>query len=792
MKRNNKENEIDIKSWIFKFRSRWYLFLIFGIFSMAAAYVYIKSSQRIYKYHSTLLLGDQRTGSKKAQELLDILQVQDKGIKVEDEIGLIQSTDMVKRAVQRMDYYVSYFKVTDHWLNNISDLVIEEQYKTAPYEVLLDTASVQLVDVPFEITLLPDNKYQLTVKGEDVARYDYGSNTILEFIPEVDFTKTLTLGEPYKDKYISLTVVRPEDREAVAPTGKKNYFVLNSLESQVGYYQSTLAVAPLERESRVLVLSGKGSIPEKGMFFLNTLMEEYVLNDLNEKNMNGRKTLDFIDQQLAVLADSLRNSKQALSSYRSNHRIANIGTQSTLEYERLSQLESEKAKINTDRIIYNNILDQIRNGEGIANSVSPNVAGVSNPNLTNLFSDLARLNSEKAGYGVNATQDNPVLKRIESNIESTKGAIVANLENLIRSSEISLKDVDRRINEIESSLARVPENERRLMDLQSEADFVSKKYDFMLEKRGEAAISLATNTTDKKIVDRASLSSAGPINVKPNMIYMLAILIGLAIPAGFVVLLENIDNTIQGKNDLTRLTNIPFLGIIAHGSKSDKLAVYNNTRSAIAESFRSIRVNLQYLLGNEDAKVIGITSSVSGEGKTFCSVNLSSELALSGKRVVLIESDMRKPTFDKYFNTHNSAGLSTYLQEDVHIEDVLQSTIIENLDIIPCGPVPENAIQLLETPKMQALMTLLRDRYDYIVIDTPPIGYVSEYFILMKHTDTNLYVVKYKYTDKELLNQINELYTSKKLKNVFIVMNDLDYSKTYEYSYKKKGNYYYA
>lgn len=791
MKRNNKEHEIDIKSWLFKFKSKWYLFVLFALVSMAAAYVFIKSSERIYKYHATLLLGDQRTGSKKAQELLDLLQVQDKGIKVEDEIGLITSADMVKRAVKRMDFFVTYYKVTDHWLNNITDLVVEEQYKTAPYEVLVDTSATQLVDVPFEIRLLPDNKYELTIKGEDVARYDFKEHTVLDFIPEVGIKKVLTLGEPYKDDLMSFTVVRSKDNTS-PPSAKKHYFVLNSLASQVGHYQSTLYVGPIERESRVLMLSGQGSIPEKGMVFLNTLMEEYVLNDLYEKNLNGRKTLEFIDQQLVTLTDSLRESKQALSSFRSSNRIADIGTQSTIDFQRLSQLETDKAKLATDKAIYENVLEQMESGEGVARSVTPTVAGVQSPNLNNLFAELAKLNSEKARYELNGTSENPVLKSINSNIENTKGTIVANLKNLIRSTDNSIQDVNRRMNEIEGNLARLPENERRLTDLQSEAEFINKKYDFLLEKRGEAAIALATNTTDKKVVDKASLSSAGPINVKPKMIYMLALLIGLAIPAGFIVLLENIDNTIQGKNDLSKITNIPFLGIIAHGSKSDKLAVYNNPRSAIAESFRSIRVNLQYLLGDGNSKVIGITSSVSGEGKTFCSVNLSSELALSGKRVVLIESDMRKPTFNKYFNTHNSAGLSTYLQEDVHVEDVLQSTTIENLDIIPCGPIPDNAIQLLETPKMQALMNMLKDRYDYIVIDTPPIGFVSEYFVLMKHTDTNLYVVKHKYTDKDLLNQINELYANKKLKNVFMVMNDLDYSQTYEYSYKKKGSYYYA
>lgn len=790
MKKHNKEHEIDLKSWLFKFKSKWYLFVAFALLSLAVAYVYIKSSQRLYQFSSTLLLGDQHTGSKKAQELLDILAVENRGIKVEDEIGLITSADMIKKAIKKLDFTVAYYKVTDHWLNTGFDLIVEEQYDDAPYEVKLDTSSVQLVDAAFEVRILPDNKYELKMKGKEVPRYSFRNHATLEYLPEVAFTKVLEFGKPYKDKYMSFTLVRKPSEE-ITPA-KKYFFVINSLESLVGQFQANLSVSPIEREARVLALTTKGSIPEKEILFLNTLMEEYVANDLYEKNQNGLKTLQFIDQQLATLSDSLRQSKQALSSFRSSNRITNINTQSNLSYEKLSQLEIEKSKLETDRQIYATVLGEIRNNDGTYEAVSPTAAGIQNPILSNLFLKLQELNQQKAGYSVSATAENPRLQKIEGEIRSTRSTIVANLENLINSADISIRDVNRRIGALEARLAKVPENERRLMDLQGEAEFVSKKYDFLLEKRAEAAIALATNTTDKKIVDRATLSSNGPINVKPKMIYMLALLIGMIIPAAMIVLIDNVDNTIQGKNDLNNITKIPFLGVIAHGSKTDKLAVKNNPRSAIAESFRSIRINLQYLLSDTDFKVIGITSSISGEGKTFTSVNLSSEFAMSGKRTILIEADLRKPTLSKYFNMHNAEGLSSYLTKGLPLEEVVQKTEIENLDIISCGPIPENAIQLLELPKMQELLDKLRSMYDYIVIDTPPIGYVSEYFILMKHMDTNLYVVKHKYTSKDMLTQINELYASKKVKNIYTVINDLNYNNTYEYGYKKKASYYYV
>ncbi|MHA6249953.1 GumC family protein [Pontibacter sp. CAU 1760] len=790
MKRNKKEHEIDIKSWLFKFRSNWYLFLAFTLLALAAAYVYVKTSPRVYEFSATLLLGDQQTGSKKAQELLEVLQVQSKGIKVEDEIGLLQSDEMVKQALRKLDYTVAYYKVTDHWLNNLGNMIVEEQYEAVPYTVKLDSGSFQLVDLPLQVRVLNDKEYELTAEGEDVARYNLGNHTIVESLPEVKFTKVLKFGEPYRDKYMNFTLERGNTAD-LAP-GKKYYFVVNSLSSLVGQYKRTLQVSPIERESRMLLVKSKGSIPEKQTNFLNTLLAEYVANDLEEKNKNGQKTLEFIDSQLASLSDSLNQSKQALSSFRSNKRISDVGMQSNINFEKLSALESEKAKLKTDKAYFQTILDQVQNGNGIAQSVSPSVAGIQNPILSTLFIQLSELNKEKAGIQVNATENNPKLVKLESEINSTRKAIEANLKNLIRSADISIADANDRITKIEGAIAQMPENERRLTDLQSQSDFIDKKYDFLLEKRAEAAISLATNTTDKKIVDHASMNGNAPVNVKPKMIYLLALMLGLAIPAGLIVLMSNADNTIQGKEDLSNITNIPFLGVVAHGDKGQKLAVLNNPRSAIAESFRSLRINLQYLMANKEFKVLGVTSSVSGEGKTFCSVNLSSELALSGKRVILIESDMRKPTFGLYFNVSEAKGLSSFLSSDLQLEDVVQQTEVENLDIISCGPIPNSAVQLLEQPKMHMLIEQLKEQYDYVVIDTPPIGFVSEYFVLMQHMDVNLYVVKHKYTDRNMLSQVNELYADKKLKNIFTVINDLNYNKTYEYGYKKKGSYYYA
>ncbi|EJF09385.1 Wzz/FepE/Etk N-terminal domain-containing protein [Pontibacter sp. BAB1700] len=255
MKRKNKEHEIDLRSWLFKFRTRWYLFLAFVLVAMAGAYVYVKSSTRIYAFKSTLLLGDQHTGSKKAQELLNLLDVQNKGIKVEDEIGILTSSDMIRSTLKQLDFSVSYYKVPGHWLNTGLDLIKEEQYENAPFVVRLDTSSLQLVDIPLEVRVLNDKEYELTVKAETPPLYDFRKHTVEQIITEVDYTKVLEFGKPYKDKYLSFTIERANPDDKI--DAKKHYFVLNSMESQVAQYASTLHVKPIEREARVLELSTK-------------------------------------------------------------------------------------------------------------------------------------------------------------------------------------------------------------------------------------------------------------------------------------------------------------------------------------------------------------------------------------------------------------------------------------------------------------------------------------------------------------------------------------------------------
>jgi capsular exopolysaccharide synthesis family protein len=378
------------------------------------------------------------------------------------------------------------------------------------------------------------------------------------------------------------------------------------------------------------------------------------------------------------------------------------------------------------------------------------------------------------------------VKVLDEKISTTKELLIQTLIGLTNSSSMALHDLDQQLGEVKGQLNKMPENERQLGSLKTTNDFSEKSYNFLVEKRNEAAIALATNITDKKVVDPAKQSGGGPSAPKPMLVGLLALLAGLMIPTAVVLMQEKTNRRVQSKEDLARLTNIPLLGIIPHGTSEEKQTMLHDPRSPIAEAFRSVRVNMQYLAAGLDKRVIGVTSSVPGEGKSFCTVNLAAELAQSGRRVAVLECDMRRPTLASYFNIDPRAphGLSTYLAGKSTLDEARSSTSIPTLDVLCCGPLPQNPTRLVESPLLAELVQQLREEYDYLLIDIPPLGYVSEFLVLLQYLDAKIYVVRQNYTDRALVSQISDMHREHKVKQLYMVINDVHFASTYEYRYK--------
>ncbi|HEX8425473.1 GumC family protein [Hymenobacter sp.] len=780
--------EIDLHELFFKLRSRWPLFLASLLLTCLAAWSYLKTKEPVYDFKSTLLVSNQRTGSKQTQELLQLLDSQEKVVKLEDEIGILTSTDEIRRTLAQLPFYVSYHVAANTWLNKLGNLQVRERaLGSVPFRVLPAPNTPQLTGVPIYVEPQGNGSYRVHADASKGNLRRLNTSEFVREITDVHFDQTVKAGDTLRTPL--LTVLLAPERNYPADPEESYYFELHDLNSLTADYQSKLKVRATERESRILELATKGSVPEKETLFLNTLMNQYVQQDLVQKNQVGNRTVAFLDEEINKMGRSRQESAQRLSTYRSQTGVVDVGAQSDASIQQQSTLETRRNKLNTDQKNYENMLRYLRENGSVSQLVALSGAGVEDPAVTNLITQLTELNNRRAALAVSATDNNPMLIELDQQIRSTKESLVSTLSGSARAAGIALRDVEQQLARVQGQMSEMPENERQIGSLQTTTDFNEKKYNFLVEKRNEAAIALATNTTDKKVVDQAAQIGAGPSAPKKPLVMLIALLAALAIPAGAVLLLDKTNRRIQSQEDLAKITNIPLLGVIPHGTDVDKNVMARNVRNPITESFRSIRVNLQYLSAGLDKRIIGVTSSVPGEGKSFCAVNLATELAQSGRRVLLLECDMRRPTITSYFNLPPilGEGLSSYLAGQSTLDQARVASGVPNLDLLVCGPIPDNPTQLLESARMEELLVNMRQEYDYLLIDIPPMGYVSEFIVLLRYLDASIYVVRQNYTDRALVNQINEMHRDRKVQQLYMVINDVHFNKTYEYRHKTKA-----
>jgi capsular exopolysaccharide synthesis family protein len=398
----------------------------------------------------------------------------------------------------------------------------------------------------------------------------------------------------------------------------------------------------------------------------------------------------------------------------------------------------------------------------------------------------------KNNYNYSSNQTNPGIELVNYKIQNTIATLKENIKNILKSNEISINEINRRIGEIDAEISQLPETEKELIGIKRRYKLNDDIYTYLLTKRAEAGIAKASNVPDNKILDYAREDNAVLISPKRSLNYAIALIIGLLIPILIILMLDFFNDKIVERKDVEETTSIPILGEIGHNNKETDMVVLEKPKSSIAESFRTLRTNIQYFNIDmaDKTRVISITSTISGEGKSFCAINLASIFALGDKKTLLMGIDLRKPKLHRELNTDNIKGLSTYLVGTHTLDEVIIPTHQNNLFFMPAGPVPPNPAELIETTKMVNLVNLLKEKYDMIIMDTPPIALVTDALLLAKYSDINLFVIRQNYSRKNMVKLINELFQEKGFKNVGIVINDIKIQGYYGYTYY--GNYGYG
>lgn len=779
---------IDFRRYFSLFISNWYWFAAALFIALSLAYGVNRWGEELYTVQGTLLIKDEQNGGGYAEidKIFPGGNIFSSRQNLQNEIGILKSFDLNHEVMYRLDdFHVIYTAVGKRGIAET------RLYKTSPFIVMCDTINRQPAYTRVDIKILSPEKYLMTIES-------------------VGYQGEHSFGERF-NRYGFDFIIMPRDRN-VSPYidggSNKYYFSFATPAAMANLYRSKLSVSPIEEDATLVTLSVTGLVPEQEADYLDTLMSAYIQQGLEWKNQAAQQTIEFIEGQLGVIRTDLSRAESNMETFRQDNRFVDLTTEGNLVLQRLERYEIEKNTLNLQMQYYEYLKEYLtsRNESGLI--VSPSVMGISDPLLIRLVEELSQLQLQQKQVGFVLKDDLPATSLVTGNVEEARAALLENVNNSVNQLKISLKDVDERIADVNAQLGRLPGTERKLIGIQRDFDLNSTVYNFLLEKKAEAEIAMASNISENKVIDQAEPYNAARIKPKTRQNYMLAFILGLLLPAGAIVIIDMFNNKIIDKKDIERMTGTPVLGFISHNSYGTETPVIEKPSSTLAESFRSIRTSLKYFVPGDQPAVIAVTSTVSGEGKTFVALNLATIISLLGRKTLLAGLDMRKPRIHKILGISNDEGMSTFLSGNSSFDDVIMKTSFDNLWFAPAGPVPPNPAELIERKAMAAFLEKAKKQFDYIILDTPPAAVVTDALLLAHYADITLFVVRQRYSSKSTIRMIDEIYRNREIKNPGIIVNDISmsgyygyglrygytmgYSYGYNYGYKYYGHSYYG
>ncbi len=766
---NNKP--FDFKKAFFRALQYWYFIPIFLFMAIAVAVYSYRTTVPQYQIRAQLMItaGENSRASVGSEDgafngvTLGIMN------NVENQLIILTSTKQIEKTLKQLDFLVSYY--------SRGLFLTSEIYKSSPFKVIPDTSEIPLSHKVFCIEFINQNEFFLTIDGKKDYRK---KGKLFEKISEPGFVFTIQPADKKTDpkRYVN----------------NKYCFKFNNFRSLVNRYKGKLKIQKLGHSS-IYEISITENNTHKGIDFLNKLAINSVNYTLDKKNQIANNTIKFIDNQLISVTDSLSKAKNILQSFRSRNEMMDVGIQGQMINQQSQQLDNERRQITQQLDYYNYLLDYVQNNRDSEEEITPPTQNITDPILSQLIGQLSDLNTQKSSLLFNSSSENPNVTRINRSIKTVKTSIIENTKNLITTTERRLKDVDDRLMSLSYQIRKLPKTEQMLSDIQRKFDMTDEMHTHLLERRANAQLAQAANMPDNEIVEYATAGS----KVKPDPLKSIIIvfLLGVFFPAAIIFLIIFLNAKVQDKDDLKTIQQ-PIIGSIPQQKKKKKgLEIITNPHSAIAEAYRSIRTSLEFYPGNDNSKTILVTSSIPGEGKSFCATNLAISYAQLAKKTILLEFDMRKPALHKTLGMEsNKKGLlSRFLINDKENSKngLIERTQIQNLDIIFAGDIPPNPVELIAGEKTNLLFTQLKQLYDIIIIDTPPIGLVTDAIILSGYADINLLIVRHNITPLKTVSEILEDDNIKKMKNLNILVNALPVKKlgySYKYGYGVKNDYY--
>lgn len=762
IQKRNTNKEIDYLKLVGILLSRWYLLAGSVIAALLIAYVYLWFTPKTYATSGILKFIEKKS------EISDLVSVMrnssESPVNLQSEKFIIQSRSLLTNAIKRLDYSISFY-VSDGVRN-------EDLYPQQPLQISVSKLdSNSFSQAPIEFKAIDGKTFTLTWneagnKNQRVFRYDQAIS-----IGNVDF------------------IVKPP-----APkSAEANYFFrFNTPETLVDRVINGLRTMEPAKNTNIVHIQQIDSNPRFAADVLNAVMNEYLEYDKNQKTQSATQMITFINEQQSYLSSAVKDSERSLEKHKRKSGILDVTASANAALSKVSDLESQRSILQIQLIAIQQLKKHIETDkENI--SLNLNLEGNVDPLLARIVENLNNLLRERTTLLKTYTSSSETVEHINQQIKQVKNAA---LQNINASNQRILKNInyiDGLLANTNQEVAALPEAEKNMISLSRDFEINEKVYSFLSEKKLEAQINRSAILPGATIIEQAQINNV-PVSPVPNKVYRSAIFFGLLAGIGSIVLIRVLNPYIYNKASVEDVTTIPIIGVITKfperiDENNTQLLAASHPRSIFAESVRAIRTNLSFLASEKESKVICITSEVSDEGKSFTSINLASTLALIDKKVVLLGADLRRPKLHKSFDVHNNTGLSNYLIGQCTLEDIIQKLDFKNLDFISSGPVPPNPSELLQSERMRILLNELRERYEVILIDTAPIGLVSDSIPLIRWSDINLFVIRYgksKHSAATLPERIAQEYN---LSNVVIVLNAFEENRLHSGLYRNESGY---
>ncbi|WP_373056965.1 GumC family protein [Zunongwangia sp. H14] len=757
----------DIQSVISNYLKYWYLFLIGLFICIGLAFWYLRyKAVPEYRISSTILLKDKDKGegASGGGESFGDLGLIKPSRNIEDEIGILRSAGLMEKVIRQMDLQVRYY------VEGKFDGV-EVYSGNLPISISAADSSYLEPQTFLSVRIKDDNSFVL-------AKLNDGQ-------PETFMA--YKFGEIIQKPYGVFTVNRNE--EVPLSSFKENIYVtFNSVEGLADYYSGNLTVEPVNDNGSLLSLSLTDPFPERGKRIMENLIKAYTEKSIFYHNQLAHNTINMIDERLAMLTEELSSVEKNVEDYKQRNELTNVSSDAELYLQRASQSNQQLADYQTQLDVLNSI-ESYLGQQGENAPTVPSTLNIEDPTLVNLISRLNELQLRRRSLIRTTPKDNPLVVEIDQQIKDLRASTLENLSNIKDGLIIAQRNLRQNSQQYESQVRKVPAAERQLLAINREQGTKQELYLYLLQKREEEALSLAAPISNTRIVD-APRAGGYPVSPNTTSVYLGAIILGLFLPFSIVYVKEKINNKVQEREEIEEYTHVPVLGEIAYNQEKETLVAKEKNNTPVAELFRLIRFNLKFISAGKKNKTILITSGKQGEGKTFFSINLGSSLASSGKKVVVLSFDLRAPKLMKDIGLSDDFGITDFLVDDeLQIENLLiSSPEIEGLYFIGSGAIPPNAGELMLSPKIEYLLKELEQRFDYVLIDSAPIGKVADAYALAPYVDSSIYVIRHNYTRKSELKIIEDIYQKNKLNRPMIVLNGIKSKEAYAYGYGHAPN----